>query len=565
MIGHPTVAPRSAVGQTERRVVRSSCSSKPAREHTAARPRPGVRDATRICTARRRVGRSSGRPGRGPAPAVAPHRRSRSGRIPVVELSDGTKARVKLLDVEEDRDGVRSAIREARVKLEVNGQAATLVPADLSPAADRRRRPDRLSGDQGLLSELRPVRGFLGPGEGRPATALAGGLALVAPGTFVYPAQASLVRRRDADGERAVVRRWRRRPDRTADLLPLRHGHRRLRGPGGRGLRDATAWSSRREARPCPSTPTSRSTSARTTTTSTSSTPRAGSIATAHLQVHRPGHPTGERVKMGQKIGVLGKEGSSGGWSHLHFDIKARQPSGKWGIQEAYAFLWEAYLREHKPRLVAVARPHHLIRAGEKVVLDGSRPGARRGRSIATSGPLATGPPRPGAGGQRTYEQARGIQRGPQGRRRPGSGGLRLRDRAGHRQGAEGKLPPTIHASYAPTFGIRPGDPVTFKLRTFFADPRGRRGTSATGARPCRFGRTGRPAQGRGRLRRDDPPLRRSRGTTSSGSSGRTRAGPRRSRLLVRGGRRTGTNARRRPRTLTGARGGGGEVNRWAE
>ncbi len=29
------------------------------------------------------------------------------------------------------------------------------------------------------------------------------------------------------------------------------------------------------------------------------------------------------------------------------------------------------------------------------------------------------------------------------------------------------ELPPTIHASYAPTQGIKPGDPVTFKVRTF--------------------------------------------------------------------------------------------------
>jgi hypothetical protein len=27
--------------------------------------------------------------------------------------------------------------------------------------------------------------------------------------------------------------------------------------------------------------------------------------------------------------------------------------------------------------------------------------------------------------------------------------------------------PPTIHAAYAPTFGIKAGDPVTFKVRTF--------------------------------------------------------------------------------------------------
>ena len=29
------------------------------------------------------------------------------------------------------------------------------------------------------------------------------------------------------------------------------------------------------------------------------------------------------------------------------------------------------------------------------------------------------------------------------------------------------KLPPTIHAAYYPTMGIKPGDEVTFKVRTF--------------------------------------------------------------------------------------------------
>ena len=81
----------------------------------------------------------------------------------------------------------------------------------------------------------------------------------------------------------------------------------------------------------------------------------------------------GATVKMGQKIGVLGKEGSSGGWSHLHFGIQSRQPSGKWGTQEAYGFRWEAYLREHKPKIIAVARPHHVAWMGEKVLLDGTR------------------------------------------------------------------------------------------------------------------------------------------------------------------------------------------------
>jgi hypothetical protein len=38
------------------------------------------------------------------------------GESQLVELADGSRARVKLLDVEEERDGVRSAIRQARVR-----------------------------------------------------------------------------------------------------------------------------------------------------------------------------------------------------------------------------------------------------------------------------------------------------------------------------------------------------------------------------------------------------------------------------------------------------------------
>ena len=72
------------------------------------------------------------------AQASAPHRRSRSGRIAGSSSSaDGTKARVKLLDVEEERDGVRSAIREARVKVEVNGQADDAGLRQLPPAGRR--------------------------------------------------------------------------------------------------------------------------------------------------------------------------------------------------------------------------------------------------------------------------------------------------------------------------------------------------------------------------------------------------------------------------------------------
>jgi len=41
-----------------------------------------------------------------------------------VELSNGKKARVKRLDLNETRDDVCAAVRRARVKVDVNGQYA---------------------------------------------------------------------------------------------------------------------------------------------------------------------------------------------------------------------------------------------------------------------------------------------------------------------------------------------------------------------------------------------------------------------------------------------------------
>ncbi len=172
----------------------------------------------------------------------------------------------------------------------------------------------------------------------------------------------------------------------------------------------------------------------------------------------------GQELRVGEKIGLLGKEGGSGGWSHLHFDITSRQPSGKWGIQEGYAFIWEAYLREHQPKLVAVARPHHLIWAGQKATLDGSRSWGRglRHEWTFSDGTTATGPRV-----ERAYDK-------------PGhySEVLKVTDADGTidydfqvvqvlDKANPKALPPSIQANYAPTFGIKAGDPVTFKVRTF--------------------------------------------------------------------------------------------------
>jgi len=175
----------------------------------------------------------------------------------------------------------------------------------------------------------------------------------------------------------------------------------------------------------------------------------------------------GVKIKAGQRLGLLGKEGGSGGWTHLHFDIHCRIPSGAWGCQEAYAFAWEAYQRQHRPKLIAVARPHHLVWAGQNVTLyahryfcaDGKLP---RFHWTFTDGTKAEGPKH-----LRKYDT-------------PGyySEVLKVTDASGRvdydfaivhvlDRKTPDQVPPTIHAAYAPTTGIKPGDEVTFKVRTF--------------------------------------------------------------------------------------------------
>jgi hypothetical protein len=175
----------------------------------------------------------------------------------------------------------------------------------------------------------------------------------------------------------------------------------------------------------------------------------------------------GITVRAGQRLGLLGKEGGSGGWSHLHFDIFCRQPSGKWGCQEAYAFAWEAYLRQYRPKLIAVARPHRVAWAGDRVTLDAGRSWSAEGKIARYEWTFTDGSKAEGVQVQRVYQ-------------RPGyySEVLKVTDAAGRvdydfavvhvqdRQHPE-QFPPTIHVVYAPTFGLKPGDEVTFKVRTF--------------------------------------------------------------------------------------------------
>jgi hypothetical protein len=51
------------------------------------------------------------------------------GELFQIEISEGSEATVKLLDVEATRDTLRSPIRGSRVRLEIDGQPTTLLAA----------------------------------------------------------------------------------------------------------------------------------------------------------------------------------------------------------------------------------------------------------------------------------------------------------------------------------------------------------------------------------------------------------------------------------------------------
>lgn len=384
-----------------------------------------------------------------------------------VELCNGRKVSVKLLDLKETRDSVRSAVRRAEVAVEVDGRKVTLVssnynlPTTLGSVQIDCSITKGCNGNTTLdhWGLVKDARLRLWPADSP----------LIEPETFMYPVNqrwfASLTHSGNepvyADGvepprERKIYYHSGEDIGGTEGLvevvaatdglvasagLVVLEGHRRSDDPETPVaerydvvyLKDNRGWYYRY----------------------------------SHLKEFDPRIVPGRMIRKGDRIGLLGKEGASGGWSHLHFEIKSRQPSGKWGTQTAYPFLWEAYRRQYKPKLVAVARPHHLLFTGESATLDATRSWSASGKVAKYEWQFTDGTKAEGPTVERTYSE-------------PGeySEILKVTDAEGrsdydfaivHVVDRELQKPvaPAVHATYAPSLAIKPGDPVTFTARTF--------------------------------------------------------------------------------------------------
>lgn len=378
-----------------------------------------------------------------------------------VTLANGAVSRVELLSLEEIRDTVKQSVREARVRVAVDGEEVELSSSHY-----------HLPKDMGKVRLDCPVtKGHLDGVDGNPwglakAARLRlwpAGAALTEPGTFAYPLKQTWFASATSMANEPI----------DAGVKSGYVYHYDLDFGGAEKLTEVVSATDGLVV-----------SAANQTLPGYEDTPvrqrydvvyllddRGFYYRYSHFHQIDPEVRIGKHVRLGQRMGLLGKEGASGGWSHLHFGLWTRMPSGQWGSLDVYPLVWEAYLRDRQPAILAVARPLHLLRAGESAVLDGSK-------SWSASGPVAIhrwtfgdGTTAEGAKVERTYPK-------------PGrySEILRVEDGKGAAaydfvrvlvvDPAEPEVfPPNVHASFWPTEGLKAGDPVTILVRTFRTPP----------------------------------------------------------------------------------------------
>ena len=392
------------------------------------------------------------------------------GQTKTVNLCDGSQVTVKLLDIKETRDKLRGCIRNSDVTLEIDGQKATIQSARYHlPVTVGKFQVDcpvtkgHLKGDvynKQVWALDTDARLRLWPA----------GSPWIRPETFTCPIQ----------------QRWFANDTQMANEIAFVNGEERLDYPriyyhygldfgGVEGKVDVVAASSgivvgvgekvMESKTPMPLvTPSYARIHIRDD--------RGWYHRYCHLDSIDPSVKLGQRVERGQKIATLGKQGTSGGWAHTHFDIMAPLGDGRYAIVEPYAFCWQTYHDKWKTKLQAVARPHRLAAVGETVKLDGSLsysfadPASPLKYDWALSdGTTAQGPKvtthynKPG-----TYSEV-----------------LKVTDKAGRSDydftvvqvldpAKPEQSPPTIHAAYFPTREIKVGDPIQFIVRSYRID-----------------------------------------------------------------------------------------------
>jgi len=380
-----------------------------------------------------------------------------------VKLSNGQTVKLKLISVEEVRDDLRNAVRSAAVKVSVDGKEVVL-------GAGNYNMPIEVGNIQIDCPEIKGF--FLNSNSRTPRTISKTanlrlwpkGSPFINPGTFVYPLKQAWFGSLTQSGNEPTYVDWGESPANKRIYYHSAHDI-----GGAEGMDEVVAATAglvigvnNKILAGYDTIPVFVHKDAVSVLDD-----RGWLVEYLHLDSTDPQIKLGERVKLGQKIGMIGKQGTSGGWCHLHFEIKNRENlTGTWNTEGAYAYVWEAYVRQYKPDVIAVARPHHLIWAGQEVTLDGNKSRSMKGNITLYDWIFTDGTTAKGAIQKKIYNI-------------PGeySEILKVTDSTG-KVGYDfnivqvldkdpAKTIPTLQPAFHPTLNIKAGDPVTFLVRTF--------------------------------------------------------------------------------------------------
>jgi hypothetical protein len=383
-----------------------------------------------------------------------------------VVLSNGENVKLALLQVEVVRDSLRHAIRTARVTVSVDGEEITLLSGNYHlPVTVGRVKidcpvvQDYISNSRRNIWALEKDARFRLWPEGSP---------FMVPGTFVYPVKQDWLASMSQSGNEPTYVDW---GENLANKEIYYHEGHDIGGAEGldeivsatSGLVVSANGETLEGVDDFPG-------DIRKDVVYIASE-LGWYLRYSHLDSTDPSIQPGSRVDPGQRIGFMGKQGGSGGWVHLHFGISHKGTStGDWGVEDAYPYVWEAFIKQYDPPLIAVARPHHLLWTGQEATLDGSKSKSMAGDIVSCEWTFCDGTSATGAVQQRQYNV-------------PGeySEVLKVTDSEGNidydftvvqvydRDGQEQTIP-AIQPAFHPTLNIRPGDPVTFLVRTFNTD-----------------------------------------------------------------------------------------------
>lgn len=381
------------------------------------------------------------------------------GQSAKVTLCDGEQISVELVSLKEHRDPIRLAVRGADLVLKINGQTVDLKAAPY-------RLPMKVAGVQvdcsvtgGMNSNGSPA--FWGldrdarlrfwPAESR----------FVKLGSFIYPVKQKWFATRTWFDNEAI--------DHGKTILKSIYYHAGLDIGAAEGLTEVIAATDalvvQRGMNVLEGHRDDTPTSPRDDVVYLLDA-RGWYYRYSHLKEIDPTIQPGRIISQGHRIGLAGKEGASGGWSHLHFEIKSRQPSGKWGTQAAFAFVHQANV-EDGMGLYANSRHAHLIVAGEETVLDGSKSWSANDDIQSYEWELSSGKKATGPTVRVKYD-------------RPGvwTEILRVSNSTGESSvdfAVVMVLDPqdlshysaNLNANYYPTKGLQPNDEITFQVRAF--------------------------------------------------------------------------------------------------